>query len=35
VQHCSQFPGQVHRVADAGIHTLPAHGTVNVGGVAE
>src|SRR6185369_10989887 len=30
-----QFPGEVHGVADAGVHALAADGAVDVGGVAE
>src|SRR5262249_43588534 len=30
-----ELPREVHRVADAGVHSLAAHGTVNVRGVAE
>src|SRR5262249_53257592 len=30
-----QFPGEIDRIADAGIHTLSAGGAMDVGGVAE
>ena len=35
LQDGGELPGQVHRVADAGVHALSAHGTVDVRGVAE
>src|SRR5215472_11089000 len=33
--HCCQFPRQVDRVADAGVHALRAYGTVDMRGVAQ
>ena len=35
MQDGGEFPGEVHRVADAGVHALSTHGTVDVRGVAE
>ena len=35
VQHRRELPGQIDRVADAGVHSLPAGGAVDVRGVAE
>src|SRR5206468_9221799 len=35
VQNRGELPGEIHGVADAGIHALTTHWTVNVGGVAE
>ena len=35
VEDVGQFPGEIHGVADAGVHALAADGAVDVGGVAE
>src|SRR5260370_19791944 len=35
LQDSGEFPGEVHRVADAGVHALPTHRAVDVSGVAE
>src|SRR5262245_13213170 len=35
VQDCGKLPREVHGIADAGIHALPADWTMNVGGVAQ
>ena len=35
MEDVGQFPGEVHGVADAGVHALAADGAVDVGGVAE
>ena len=35
VQHRGELPGEVHGVADAGVHPLAADGAVDVRGVAE
>src|SRR4051794_9972868 len=35
VHYCGELPGEIHGVADAGVHALPADGTVDVCGVAE
>ena len=35
MEDVGQFPGEIHGVADAGVHALAADGAVDVGGVAE
>ena len=35
VEDGGEFPGEIHRVADAGVHALSAHRTVDMRGVAE
>jgi hypothetical protein len=34
-QDGGEFPGEVHRITDAGVHALSTHGTVDVRGVAD
>ena len=35
LNHRRELPGEVHRVGDAGVHALGAHGTMDVRRIAE